>query len=107
MKAVSVLALRIFWLQHFAFILNQEKCCKFLFLTQNGSKGWIYPFALCSKVDKWIDWSRFSLLLDQAKIRKKLGPHGYDPLLLFQMPSARAMAQLKRSTAGRKPENSS
>jgi len=36
------LALRIFWLQHFAFILNQ------------------------------------------AKIRKKLGPHGYDPLLLFK-----------------------
>ena len=36
------------------------------------------------KVDKLIDWSRFSLLLEQAKIRKKLGPQGYDPLLLFK-----------------------
>lgn len=36
------------------------------------------------KVDHLIDWSRFSLLLTQAKIRNKLGPNGYDPLLLFK-----------------------
>lgn len=28
------------------------------------------------KVDKLIDWSRFSSLLKPAKIRKKLGPNG-------------------------------
>ena len=36
------------------------------------------------KVDQLIDWSRFSLLLKRAHIRKQLGPTGYDPLLLFK-----------------------
>ena len=54
------------------------------------------------KVDQLIDWSRFSLLLKRAHIGKQLGPTGYDPLLLFKMPSAWTVAWIERSAAGRK-----
>lgn len=36
------------------------------------------------KIDRLLDWSRFSLIFKDAKLRKRLGPTGYDPLLLFK-----------------------
>jgi len=46
--------------------------------------GRIDPEDVLSKIDALMDWPAFAPILKRGLKRSGVGPHGYDPLILFK-----------------------